>query len=85
MIDIDKIERRILDYIETNDEYTDTYLEDCLVILKEVRALREVADAARDEAIFWQESLCTRAEAEEKFKAIAKLEKAIKELEETER
>jgi len=51
MKNLDEIERRILDYIETNDEYTDRYLEDCLAILKEVRVLREVAEAVKkDEA-----------------------------------
>jgi hypothetical protein len=48
----------------------------------ELKATRKVVEAARVEAMFWNEELCKRSEYEQKEAAIQRLETALKDLDE---
>jgi nucleoside 2-deoxyribosyltransferase len=52
----------------------------CGVKSSHVEKLKKVAEAARDEAMFWNEELCKWSEYEQKEAAIQRLETALKEL-----
>lgn len=57
-------------------------LERPLVTKQYIRRLEAVADAARNEALLWNEELCSSKEADEREVAIEKLEQALKQLDE---